>query len=47
MPTPNKGETEPDFLRRCIPIVMAEGAVEDTKQAAAICYSMYRERTKK
>jgi hypothetical protein len=54
MPVPKVGETEKDFVSRCIPIVMDEGitrhdghiAVTDNQQAAAICYSMWREGTK-
>ena len=43
MPTPNPNETEQAFVSRCIPIVMKEGTAKDNKQAAAICYSMFRE----
>ena len=42
MPTPNKGETEQEFVSRCIPIVLRDGTAKDQKQAAAICYSMFR-----
>lgn len=40
MPTPTAGESEQDFVSRCIPIVMKEGL--DQKQAAGKCYGMYR-----
>lgn len=40
---PKKGESEKDFVSRCIPIVLDEGTAEDNKQAAAVCYSMWRE----
>ena len=40
MPNPNPGETEKDFLKRCIPELIHEGRHQ--KQAVAICYSMYR-----
>lgn len=43
MPTPNPNETEQAFVSRCIPIVMDEGTAKDNKQAAAICYSMFRQ----
>lgn len=43
MPTPNKGESEKDFVERCIPVVLGEGTAKDGAQAAAICHSMYRE----
>ena len=42
MPTPNKGETEQEFVSRCIPIVLRDGTAKDQKQAVAICYSMFR-----
>lgn len=47
MPTPGKNESQKDFVSRCIPIVMDEGTAKDNKQAAAICYSMWREHEKK
>ena len=40
MPKPNPGETERDFLHRCIPELIDEGKPQ--KQAVAICYSIYR-----
>ena len=43
MPKPKPNEKQDDFISRCIPIVMNEGTAEDDKQAAAICYSMWRE----
>jgi len=46
MPVPKKGETEKDFISRCIPYVIKEGTAKDTKQAAAICYSIWRDRNK-
>jgi len=42
MPKPNKGEKQSDFISRCIPIVINEGTTNDSKQAAAICYSIWR-----
>jgi len=44
MPTPKKGETEKEFISRCIPYVLKEGTAKDQKQAIAICYSMWRKR---
>jgi len=41
MPTPNKDETEDDFVSRCIPIVLEEGTAKKPDQAAAICHSMF------
>ncbi len=41
MPNPQKGETERDFLKRCIPeLIKDEGYGRN--QAVAICYSKYR-----
>jgi len=40
MPKPKSGETERDFLSRCIPELMNEGY--QNKQSVAICYSVYR-----
>ena len=47
MPTPNKGETEVDFVNRCIPIVIADKTAKDGAQGAAICHSIYREHKRK
>lgn len=47
MPTPHDGESEKDFVERCIPIVLGEGTAKDGSQAAAICHSMYDEHKKK
>lgn len=46
MPSPRKNESQKDFVSRCIPIVMEEGTAEDNEQAAAICFSMWRESKK-
>lgn len=43
MPNPRKGESEREFLKRCIPQTIHEGYDQrGSKQAAAICYSKYR-----
>jgi hypothetical protein len=47
MPKPNKGEKQKEFIARCIPIVMNEGTTDDNKQAAAICFSLWRRRNQK
>lgn len=44
MPMPHAGESEKDFVTRCVPIVIAEGTARDGAQAAAICHSMYQNR---
>ena len=41
MPEPKEGETEKQFVSRCIPIVMEDGTAEDNEQAAAVCHSMW------
>jgi hypothetical protein len=41
MPAPKKGESEEDYVSRCIPVVMEEGTAKDASQAAAMCHSMY------
>ena len=44
MPVPKKGESEKDFVSRCIPFVIHEGTTKDSSQAAAICHSIYRKK---
>ncbi len=46
MPTPGKNESQKDFVSRCIKVVMDDGSAKDNKQAAAMCYSMWREHEK-
>lgn len=41
MPNPEKGETEREFLSRCIPHLIKKEGYEN-RQAVAICYSIYR-----
>jgi hypothetical protein len=36
---PNAGESEDEFVSRCVPILIGEG--KEQEQAVAICYSMY------
>ena len=43
MPKPTEGETEKDFVERCIPMVLEEGTATDGEQAAAVCHSMFRQ----
>jgi hypothetical protein len=40
--SPSAGESEDDFIGRCIPTLLDEGYPQD--QAAAICYSYWREK---
>jgi len=45
MPTPPRsGESEANFLQRCIPEVIKDKTAQDQKQAAAICHSMFRKK---
>ena len=39
---PRAGETEDEFISRCIPVLISEGY--DEGQSAAICYSTWRDR---
>ena len=41
MPDVRPNESEADYVARCIPIVMGEGA-DSGAQAAAICHGKYR-----
>ena len=41
MPNPKPGETEREFLSRCIPELVKDEYYEQ-KQAIAVCYSKYR-----
>lgn len=43
MPTPKAGESEKDFVDRCIPIVMNDGSAEGSDQAVAMCHSMFKD----
>ena len=45
MPTPNDGETQSDFISRCIPIVIDDGTAETQEQAVAICNSLFENKT--
>jgi len=47
MPEPKEGESQKDFVKRCIPIVMDDGTADDNDQAVAICYSMWKQAHKK
>jgi hypothetical protein len=42
MPVPKRGETEKDYLSRCVPTRQREGNDKNVKQSAAICYSMFK-----
>lgn len=42
MPKRRKDEPKADYMKRCVPILMAEG--KSNEQAVAICYSMAEEK---
>jgi len=44
MPDPKEGESEQDFVSRCVPIVMGEGTDQDA--ALGACYGIYRNANK-
>jgi HK97 family phage major capsid protein len=46
MPKPSDGESEKDFVERCIPMVIDDGTAKDGKQAFAVCTSMFGEAQK-
>jgi hypothetical protein len=43
MPKPKPGESQKDYVSRCIPVRRHEHPEEDVKQSAAVCYSMYKQ----
>ena len=45
IPSPNKNESQNDFISRCMGVI--GGEYEDKKQAVAICGSTWREHKKK
>lgn len=46
MPTPLMGETQGDFISRCIPIVIEDGTAKDPRQATAVCFSLWEQAKK-
>ena len=46
MPKPNKGETQKDFIARCIPYLKKEEPGIETDQAVAKCYGIWKESKK-
>ena len=42
VPTPSTGETQGNFMGRCVKFLMKEEPDRDQKQAVAICYSQWR-----
>src|SRR4030067_2174831 len=46
MPDVMDGESEKEFIARCIEMVMEDGTASDNDKAAAVCYSMWEEHMK-
>lgn len=44
IPTPNDGESETEFIGRCMSALADDDAYDDQDQRAAVCYSLWRER---
>jgi len=42
LPTPNKNESEPDFIARCVQDEVVKNDFADQKQRVAVCYSQWR-----
>lgn len=41
MPQPKEGETQKEFVARCIPVVLEDETADDQDQAVAVCHSMW------
>ena len=46
MPKPLPGQSQDDFISKCVPEVLNDGTAETPEQAVAICYSMWEEAKK-
>ena len=46
MPQPRKGESEKEFINRCIPYVSKEHGDWDNDKVIAVCYSLWKNRDK-
>lgn len=46
MPVPREGETQEDFVSRCIPVVLDDGTASDNDQAVAVCISLWEQDSK-
>lgn len=47
IPTPRKGQSQQEFISSCMGDKIMNEDYKDQKQRAAICYSKWREKTKK
>jgi HK97 family phage prohead protease len=43
IPRPNEGESQDDYISRCVSFLMDEGTVDDNDQAVAICMGIWAE----
>jgi len=46
IPKPRKGEDKNKFVSRCVKFLMDENPKRDQKQAVAICFQRWKDRTK-
>ena len=44
MPVPGKNETQKEFISRCIPFVLKDGAAKNQSQAVAICHGLWEKK---
>ena len=48
LPSPHSGETQSDFVSRCVKSLSDSGEFESNEQRVAVCYSQFRKgRSKK
>lgn len=43
MPTPQQGETQDEFMSKCVPMVLDDGTANSNDQAVAVCSSMWED----
>ena len=44
MPLPTENQTQEEFLRECVPIVLEDGTASDPEQAVAVCISIWEDK---
>jgi hypothetical protein len=47
MPTPRRGESQRDYVSRCVPIRQHEHPEESRERSVAACYGMFKQHRKK
>lgn len=47
IPTPHKGQSQKEFISKCMGDSVMNKEYKDQKQRAAICYQKWRDKTKK